>query len=420
MTRVLVRASKTPFDVFAQGPVQKSDLKAAYRSMNRDGTKNVGNLVFAHSVYKVLSNGSNQLGIDDYQLSLSDDFDATAERINAEYDVFAIPLCNSFRKNYRATLQRMTKNLKKLTIPTVVVGVGAQLSLDLDVKELDSIKEDAYAFASAILDKSQSIGVRGEVTKKYLVSIGLPADRIDVIGCPSVFYNGENLHIEKSGELDKIAINLSAIGGAAAEEFAGYFNKNWRGVSYIPQVRALMPYMAANRSIDSKAMYTIENSIPKLLNTKHTYFINDVSAWLQFMREQSFAIGTRIHGNIVPIIAGTPSHVIVHDSRTLELADYFGLPHTILNSIKDFDVRDFYEKSDYTALNDGHKGRIATYATFLEKNGLSHALFDNAKLSAHDKAVEEALAAGPRAAASTAKIGSFAENFDGKFRFPWQ
>ena len=39
------------------------------------------------------------------------------------------------------------------------------------------------------------------------------------------------------------------------------------------------------------------------------------------------SFGTRIHGNIAALIAGTPAFVLAHDARTLELARYFEIPH---------------------------------------------------------------------------------------------
>jgi hypothetical protein len=420
MSKILLRASKTPFDVFARGPVHKNDLKAAYRTMDRLDTKNVGNLIFAHSLYKVLDNPSNVIHIDDFAITHDHDFDAEAERINGSYDIYAIPLSNELRRNNAEGLRRLNANLKKIKIPTVIVGIGAQVGLDLNYGAVDAIKEDIVEFISLVLDRSESIGVRGEFTYDYFRSLGFPADRFDVIGCPSMYYHGENLSVSKPDTLEKIAINLSDVQGSGVESFARYFNKNWRGVSYIPQVRALMPYFWNHRSLDWKKRYAIETEIPNLINTRHTHFLNDVSSWMAFSQKHSFAIGTRIHGNIIPVLAGTPGHVLVHDARTLELARHLDLPYTLLTSIENFDVVKVFEESDYSAMNGGQKGRVANYAKFLQRNGFSHSLYNPEFLQDHHDRVQSALHSGPRPGARTDKIGSFGENFDGKFRFPWQ
>jgi polysaccharide pyruvyl transferase WcaK-like protein len=45
------------------------------------------------------------------------------------------------------------------------------------------------------------------------------------------------------------------------------------------------------------------------------------------MRETDFVFGSRIHGSIAAVLSGTPSYLLAHDARTLELARYFDLPH---------------------------------------------------------------------------------------------
>ena len=44
------------------------------------------------------------------------------------------------------------------------------------------------------------------------------------------------------------------------------------------------------------------------------------------MESIDVCVGTRLHGNMAAIAAGTPGCVISHDSRTDELAETMGLP----------------------------------------------------------------------------------------------
>jgi hypothetical protein len=391
MKKILLRASKTPFDIFSKEPIQKQHLLKTYASMGKSGTKNVGNLVFAHSVYKALSTPGNVIAIDDYELSLNSAFAAEAGRINEEYDAFVIPLCNAFRKSYRETLVRMTDTIRQLRIPCVVTGVGAQFPLGESFDELAGIKDEVYNFVASILDRSHSLGVRGPITQDYLVSIGFPRDRIEVIGCPSMFYNGANMSINKPEQIDRVAISLSSIGHKNILNFTNYFNEHPDNVTYIPQVRALMPAIAKGRLPTEGEQNSTESPMPNLLREGKIAFLSDVLPWINFMKTQSFAIGTRIHGNIVPLLAGTPSHVIVHDSRTLELADYFEIPRTLLSEMRHFDLQETFEKSDYTALQRNHPQRLRTYANFLEKNGLGHTLYDPESQAVYDAKARDAL-----------------------------
>jgi hypothetical protein len=256
--------------------------------------------------------------------------------------------------------------------------VGAQLSLNRDFSELSAIRNPVREFVSSILDRSASIGVRGEITRNYLIHLGFPGDLIDVIGCPSMFYNGESMQVTKPDFPDRIALNFNITGirDPRILEFTSYFNSHPENVTYIPQVRRLMPSVARGESPDPTSPVSIENVMPRVMQPDRIAFFCDVSPWIEFMKGQSFSIGTRIHGNIVPLLAGTPSHVIAHDSRTLELARYFEIPHTPLDELSGFDVIKTFQKSDYTGVVRGHPARTRAFADFLQRNGLNHILYD--------------------------------------------
>lgn len=90
------------------------------------------------------------------------------------------------------------------------------------------------------------------------------------------------------------------------------------------------------------------------------------------MRSIDFSIGTRIHGNIAAVLAGTPAYIIAANSRVLELAEYHNIPHIAVNEF-DFSkpVRDIYEETDFSVVNKGHKERYENFVDFLKVNGLT-------------------------------------------------
>jgi polysaccharide pyruvyl transferase WcaK-like protein len=57
------------------------------------------------------------------------------------------------------------------------------------------------------------------------------------------------------------------------------------------------------------------------------------SAVFRFMAQQHFAFGTRIHGNVAGVLAGTPSVVLANDSRTVELSEYHGIPYRLYSEL---------------------------------------------------------------------------------------
>src|SRR5262249_2093392 len=149
-----------------------------------------GNLLFAQSVHDHFSALGHSIDVDRY-----DPCFATADQINEEYDAFVIPLANAFRPIFERPLCQYTELIRRLKIPCVVIGVGAQAGLDL--AELKGSPVDAWVhdFVAAVLDRSATIGVRGEFTHAYLKRLGFHA--VDVIGCPSLYAGDGQLHIRK-------------------------------------------------------------------------------------------------------------------------------------------------------------------------------------------------------------------------------
>jgi len=65
----------------------------------------------------------------------------------------------------------------------------------------------------------------------------------------------------------------------------------------------------------------------------HGRFYSDYNSWIDYLRTRSFCVGTRIHGTIASIIAGTPALLVAHDSRTQELAKAMGIPYLLSSEI---------------------------------------------------------------------------------------
>ena len=59
-----------------------------------------------------------------------------------------------------------------------------------------------------------------------------------------------------------------------------------------------------------------------LIRSDRVRFFLDPKTWFDHLAQYDFSFGTRIHGNIAALLAGTPALLLAHDSRTLELAEY--------------------------------------------------------------------------------------------------
>lgn len=185
MQRILMRGHKSPFRAASARETLRQNLIG----------NNVGNLIFAESSFRLLN--TSRSAVDLRRLN-----DLSADVINDSYDAVVIPLANAFRASFVTELRRMTSLIQRLTVPVVVLGVGAQANLGADQRPGGDIDADVQAFVAAVLDRSASIGVRGEVTASYLAGLGFGSDVVDVIGCPSMFMRGPQLAIKKRPEGD--------------------------------------------------------------------------------------------------------------------------------------------------------------------------------------------------------------------------
>ena len=91
------------------------------------------------------------------------------------------------------------------------------------------------------------------------------------------------------------------------------------------------------------------------------------------MATQHFAYGTRFHGNVAALLGGTPAHLLAHDSRTLELAEYHRMPYTMMPSFDaDVSAAELYAATDMSEFNAELPRGFDRFTAFLDRNGLQH------------------------------------------------
>lgn len=364
MKRILLRSGKSPFDVV---PVEEALHRDVFAT-------NSGNLIFSDATHKILSVPGRAEVVSN---GIATQVHAAA-RINEEYDAFVVPLANAFRPTFEAPLKRLTQLISKLKIPVVVVGVGAQAGLDNDPARLKSMESTVRDFVSAVLDHSASIGVRGEFTAKYLTDMGFRD--VEIIGCPSLFMYGDTLEVTKRVAAITPDSRISTNGSHTAVR-GGLSKILKRAHERYPHLR----YIGQNltdarqlhwRDVDSPAGRIREMPThpdhPMYREDKVRVYIDPVT-WIDDLKEFDYSFGSRIHGNIAALLAGTPATVLAFDSRTLELCRYFEIPHRLLNEVpEDLDPAELYEEADFGALTGNHRERFDRFTAFLDKNGLEN------------------------------------------------
>ena len=183
MPQILIRAHKNPFTV--------ADADTTYRR-NLIGN-NTGNLVFSQAVYRLLSTA-------DAQLETSGLAGSQPRVINSRFDHVVIPAGQRVPGQLHREAgcaehpDRATDHPGERTGRRVTGFPGWHL------RGADRVKPAATRFVRAVLNRSPSIGVRGEQTRDYLKSLGFGDEHVKVIGCPSMFMYGPDLHVEKKVE----------------------------------------------------------------------------------------------------------------------------------------------------------------------------------------------------------------------------
>jgi hypothetical protein len=365
--KILIRSGKDPFTPVGAEATLTQDVF----------NTNVGNYLFADSVHKTLMTPGTDLVSNG---TLSEGRKATARaaaRVNEEFDAFVIPLANAFRPEFTHRLENLTSLVRMLEIPVVVVGVGAQASIAADLDSLSTVRSAAREFVSAVLDRSASVGVRGRFTADFLTSLGFPESSIDVIGCPSLFFHGPEFRLpEASGPLhegSRLALTVTD-GVPGLPGLVKRLVEAWPSLVYIGQdkhdLRLMLWGEEPDPPRDARLPFRLDHP---LYTADRVRFPLSSPTWLDFLRSFDLAVGTRLHGSVAALLAGTPATLLVHDSRTLELAELHALPSQPMGDlVGDVSAQDLLDAYDPAPFNDAYPERFAAYTAFLERNGLEH------------------------------------------------
>lgn len=328
-------------------------------------TFNVGNRLWFQGVMSAIDTDENQ-----YEF-LSDEM--TAETINSEFDFIILPMANIFNSKFCHYLETLT--FSKINIPVYVIACGAQAE---SYDELDSlineIGELSKRFISAVYNTGGEFALRGFFTKEFFDRLGFSS--AVVTGCPSMYQLGKTF----------IATGCRK----NVEPVMPVFNGN------ILALKKLMEYYPDSLFMDQdtfwKELYFKHQDKPEFRNELSFYcnyglysaqllgenrirLIPDMYNWSNFLKKSGFdySFGTRIHGNIMAILSGIPATVAAIDTRTMEMADFFNIPHVKYipgHSYTPEELAFLYSEADYTKFNETYPEKYQAYEDFLTQHGI--------------------------------------------------
>lgn len=394
MTRILIRAGKDPRTVLSPEQALATSRLGVFGS-------NSGNMLFYSAVHRALSTPGTELVANSYIHERPQCRDEHIERINDEFDHFVLPMANSYRESFLPHLERLTGVIDRLTVPVTVIGIGAQLEYGTSFSTLpDEYTRTVRRFTTAVLEHSESIGVRGEYTAAMLEHLGVATERIRIIGCPSMYTSGPCGPLVRKRERLDVDSRLALSYTPGVPGMAALIDHNTTAYPrsiVIPQEHdqlALMlwgedPGPNTDRSLPAHAGH-------RLFRTDRLRFFIDASTWIRYMARRDFVFGTRIHGNIAAVLAGTPAMVLAHDSRTAELAQFHGIPFQLFRDLPaDIDAQQLYESADIESFTARQATTFAAYTAFLEDNNLQHVFQSQNANPEYDRTLADAPFPGP-------------------------
>lgn len=359
--------------IFGTIPFEHEDFPSEEEIINKNlFGNNVGNMFFFNAIVKSLLRDGNQLI--KYRSGLNVD----------DFDVGILIHANSIRNGTKEWFENDYKIISNSHIPFVLVCVGAdsnpQFQTHLDKELITSIKK-CY---DLLLERTASIGVRGEFTKQVLIEqVGIQSDKIDVIGCPSVRYFGKNFKkfprkYPLFSEKLKIAVNFTAYHYDLDEAIYLYKLLKKHSNSFVIFTDKVEADLMFNHTpVPENRRHELLPTSEKhfILRQNRARFLARQDKIMQMMSTFDFSIGSRIHQAIVSILSGCPALLIAHSSRVLEIAQHHNIPYILRTELVEREpsveelyyracvgMKDFYESYDE---------KLLEYTNFLEKNNLS-------------------------------------------------
>lgn len=287
---------------------------------------NTGNLAFWHA--------ANLLFDTDEQVLVN--WGSTADQLKDKIDLLVIPAANFL--NHTSNLEAQAKLIEALDVPIIMMGIGAQSETHT---EFTPLTDGTKRFLKVVSERTPFIGVRGDYSADLCRHYGI--NNVEVLGCPSILINpsktlGETIEQRMSLPVERLLVHACCLKAPLLKTEATLFNALQQYSSrYIVQrppelIKAIlglelneddMAYLEKFRG--HVAGHLEMSEFLAVLRDKGESYMS-VPEWLSRMRGFSHAIGTRIHGTLLPISVGVPSVCIYQDTRTDELSDTLKIP----------------------------------------------------------------------------------------------
>ncbi|MGO4706817.1 polysaccharide pyruvyl transferase family protein [Microvirga sp. 2MCAF38] len=347
---------------------------------------NIGDAFVFDSSLKLLN--FDKLGVLPIANPNLDDID----RLNEEYDYVFLRGSNYVHKDMRWS--QTIDVLKRLKIPVIAYGIGAQAP----VKGKIELSDETKTVLRMMADSTTSIGVRGTYSAQVLWDIGIRNVRI--VGCPTAFRrNNPNMKIQLPA-LDKVryaGITMRReVSPAYAQDIKRYLTFHRDLVKSLAQ-RFDVVLMAQGEVEEKKIVFGTQeqkeeafaalrankwvsewymDETMEKLHRERLFYSDVVADYEDLVQQKDLVLGYRLHGNLMALSNGTPSIYFTYDSRTVEFAETFQIPSFDVFSGKDFNIEEYWDQSLFDKFNRAYHHTYREMQQFLVENGVDSKMVD--------------------------------------------
>jgi Polysaccharide pyruvyl transferase len=278
----------------------------------------------------------------------------------------------------------LADRLEKIQLPVFLIGIGAQAA---NSKEIPNVSKGTLRLLEIVRDRSVTISARGTFSCEVLERYGIK--NVRPTGCPSLLLvgpKGPKSSLLREVSFDSCCTHATRHGYGKADAFQTFLYRQafTRKIDLVLQSEvADIHYVmnaATNQPIPSNAkealtaaygVQEVEQAISYL--SRHGHVFTCYSDWISYMEKRSFCFGTRIHGTIAALIAGTPATLIVHDSRTLEMAEIMGVPIVRADEIStelEIDIPKLYSNLQMKSFDRTFAGYYLNFINYFAENSI--------------------------------------------------
>ena len=330
--------------------------------------RNTGNMIFTEALVQLLENSRwGSFGFTEVDL---DDRDS-------------IVLASANWINNFEDFGWLADRLEETRLPVFLVGVGAQSSLKLEVP---LVRPGTRRLLDLVNDRSTSIAARGWFSCEIMEKLGI--NEVQETGCPSLMLAGPNgpqisakpinrdtccMHSTRHLFQQPDPFQQFLYRQAFKSDIDLILQSEVSDICYVLGTDNGHRDLETERAVLCNSYGTDDFEAIKQFLRQNGHVFLSYPDWIAFMRTKALCFGTRIHGTIASLIAGTPATLICHDFRTLEMAQSMCLPMIMSTGIDvdcDLSLTKFLLKDEMASFISFYPRYYARFLDFFRNNGL--------------------------------------------------